>query len=87
MAMTQPFSELKIDQARVRASSWSEQARTMIESVVKLAHGLGLSVCAEGVETSEQLAFLEATSCDRVQGFHLSVPLPERELAGLFQRV
>lgn len=82
-----PFSELKIDQTLIQASSWSAEARTIIESVVKLAHSLGLTVCAEGVESAAQLSFLETTSCDRMQGFHLSAPLSSFELRSFLSRI
>ncbi|MNC67273.1 Oxygen sensor protein DosP [compost metagenome] len=43
---------------------------------------MGLNVTAEGVETPEQLAFLERTSCDKIQGYFISRPIPENEVAG-----
>ncbi|WP_398470197.1 EAL domain-containing protein [Tardiphaga sp.] len=51
-----------------------------------LAHNLGLSVTAEGVETEAQEAFLRAKNCDEVQGFRYSRPLPQREVEYLLAR-
>jgi EAL domain-containing protein (putative c-di-GMP-specific phosphodiesterase class I) len=45
-----------------------------------MAHSLGLEVCAEGVETAEQLAFLYDERCDRVQGFLLAEPMTVEEI-------
>lgn len=50
---------------------------TLIRAVTELAHTLGLTVVAEGVETIEQLAHVRAASCDAAQGFLLSRPMPE----------
>ncbi|WP_207255575.1 EAL domain-containing protein, partial [Pseudomonas sp. FW306-02-H06B] len=49
------------------------------------AHGLSLKVVAEGVETAEQLAFLEAESCDEVQGYLISRPVEAFKLASLLR--
>ena len=52
-----------------------------MRAVIGLAHGLGLPVVAEGVETKEQLAFLTAESCDEVQGFLIGRPKPIADYA------
>jgi EAL domain-containing protein (putative c-di-GMP-specific phosphodiesterase class I) len=49
---------------------------------VTIGHDMGLNVTAEGVETMEQLAFLERTRCDKIQGYLISRPIPEHEVAG-----
>ncbi|WP_051229176.1 putative bifunctional diguanylate cyclase/phosphodiesterase [Paludibacterium yongneupense] len=55
-------------------------------AIISLAHHLGLSVIAEGVETDAQLAILRTLSCDAVQGFLLSQPIPSESVPALFER-
>ncbi len=69
-----PVERLKIDQSFVRDMVASPKARTIVAAIVDLAHGLGISVVAEGVETVPQLEMLRAMQCDYVQGFLLGRP-------------
>lgn len=75
-----PFSELKIDISFVRDVCHRDEARVMVETMVLLAHKLGLTTCAEGVETQEALDFLAQAQCDRVQGYLIGKPMPGAEL-------
>ncbi|MGC3981829.1 MAG: EAL domain-containing response regulator [Steroidobacteraceae bacterium] len=75
-----PFSELKIDISFVRDVCHRDEARVMVETMVLLAHKLGLTACAEGVETPEVLDFLAQANCDRVQGYLIGKPMPGHEL-------
>ena len=52
----------------------------MVETMVMLAHKLGMTTCAEGVETQAELDFLEYAGCDDVQGYLISRPVPDDEL-------
>ncbi len=74
-----PFAELKIDRSFVMQLDADPQARHIVDSVIALAHGLGLSVTAEGVETQQCLDVLAAIGCDVAQGYFLSRPLPGDE--------
>jgi EAL domain-containing protein (putative c-di-GMP-specific phosphodiesterase class I) len=71
-----PFSELKIDTSFVRDIFAHEDARTMVETMVLLAHKLRLTACAEGVESQEVLDFLDSVECDRAQGYFIGRPMP-----------
>ena len=71
-----PFSELKIDTSFVRDIFAHEDARTMVETMVLLAHKLRLTACAEGVESPEILDFLDSVGCDRAQGYYIGRPMP-----------
>ena len=71
-----PFSELKIDTSFVRDIFAHEDARTMVETMVLLAHKLRLTACAEGVESQEILDFLDSVECDRAQGYFIGRPMP-----------
>jgi EAL domain-containing protein (putative c-di-GMP-specific phosphodiesterase class I) len=77
-----PFSELKIDISFVRDVCHRDEARVMVETMVLLAHKLGLTTCAEGVETQEALDFLAQAKCDRVQGYLIGKPMPGADLPG-----
>ncbi len=70
-----PFSELKIDTSFVRDVFAHEDARTMVETMILLAHKLRLTACAEGVESQEVLDFLDSVSCDRAQGYFIGRPM------------
>jgi EAL domain-containing protein (putative c-di-GMP-specific phosphodiesterase class I) len=75
-----PFTEIKIDRQFVTELPQSRDDAVIVRSVVELAHGLGLLVTAEGVETIEQLAALRALGCDLVQGYLLAHPLEPQDL-------
>ena len=75
-----PFTEVKIDQAFVADVPYSRDSRLIIQAVTDLAHGLGLTTTAEGVETIEQLRLIRELGCDFVQGYLVSAPLEARTL-------
>jgi EAL domain-containing protein (putative c-di-GMP-specific phosphodiesterase class I) len=70
-----PFNELKIDKSLVIELHRSEEAKLIVRSIVDLAHNLGLSVCAEGTETSEAVNFVRTCGCKSTQGYYISKPL------------
>jgi diguanylate cyclase (GGDEF)-like protein len=71
-----PVDELKIDRSFVATLGVEGPSMAIVGSLVSLAHGLGLTVVAEGVETEEQLTELRRLGCDRVQGYLLARPAP-----------
>jgi len=75
-----PFTDVKIDRLFVNDMVRSNDSRVIVKSVIDLAHGLGLSATAEGVETPEQLAMLRDMGCDTAQGFLIAQPLKAEEL-------
>ncbi|MEZ4417686.1 MAG: EAL domain-containing protein [Gemmatimonadota bacterium] len=70
-----PVSFLKIDRTFVAGLGERQGDTAIVEAVVRLAHALGLSVTAEGVETREQAERLRHLGCDHVQGYHYAGPL------------
>ena len=72
-----PVDTLKLDKSFVDGlGDHLEGDLAIVETVVRLAHTLGMQVVAEGVEEEGQLEELRRTGCDVMQGFHFSVPLP-----------
>jgi diguanylate cyclase (GGDEF)-like protein len=71
-----PIHTLKVDRTFVRDVQTDEGDAAIVSAVVAMAHRLGLTVIAEGVEHPGQLEFLRAQGCDAVQGFLISRPLP-----------
>jgi EAL domain-containing protein (putative c-di-GMP-specific phosphodiesterase class I) len=70
-----PFTEVKIDQAFIADIGRSRDCRLIVHSIAELAHALGLSATAEGVETIEQLRIVREVGCDVVQGYLISPPI------------
>lgn len=73
--------ELKIDRSLVAELTESQRDRLIMKSTIDLAHSLGMSVVAEGVETQAVVACLSLLGCDAIQGYWLSRPLPLEKLA------
>src|SRR5580692_8602405 len=69
-----PFDRIKIDRSFIKQVHTNLQAATIVRAVLGLGKGLGLPVIAEGVETNEELRFLQEESCDEVQGYLLGRP-------------
>ncbi|MCF8178662.1 MAG: PAS-domain containing protein [Sulfuritalea sp.] len=83
---TLPFDYLKIDRSFVAGIEHDPSDFAIVRGTIALAHSLGLSVVAEGVETLQQLALLKSVDCDEFQGFHLSRPLPLTELEAFLEK-
>jgi EAL domain-containing protein (putative c-di-GMP-specific phosphodiesterase class I) len=75
-----PLDELKIDRAFVSDMLANANDRTIVETVIDLAHNFGLEVVAEGVETTEVLDALRTLGCDSAQGFVLARPMSAARL-------
>jgi diguanylate cyclase (GGDEF)-like protein len=81
-----PLDQIKIDRTFIENMTADAAAAGIVRGIIEIAHGLGLSVLAEGVETIGQLQQLRALNCDAVQGFFISRPLPAAGLEDLLKR-
>jgi diguanylate cyclase (GGDEF)-like protein len=79
-----PLDTLKIDKSFVMDMENNKDDAAICAAIIAMAHNLDLKVIAEGVETQEQLKFLEGQGCDQIQGFLISKPLPPEELEERF---
>jgi diguanylate cyclase (GGDEF)-like protein/PAS domain S-box-containing protein len=80
-----PIDALKIDQSFVRQITTTPSETTIVKAVIGMARSLKLQVIAEGVETQEELAFLQAQQCDEAQGYYFSRPLAAPQFEQLLQ--
>jgi diguanylate cyclase (GGDEF)-like protein/PAS domain S-box-containing protein len=78
-----PVSKVKVDQTFVQGVTNIPQDKAIVEAVIRLGHGLNLTVTAEGVEEEQVVHFLKAWNCDEAQGFLFSRPLASRDLIAL----
>ena len=83
---TLPVDAIKIDSSFVRDIGIDENDEAIVHAIVAMAHSLGLSVVAEGVETEAQLSRLRALGCDEYQGFLASPALPPAEFEQRYAR-
>jgi diguanylate cyclase (GGDEF)-like protein/PAS domain S-box-containing protein len=81
-----PIDTLKIDRKFIQRMNSTDNTRTLVESIVGLAHGLGMRAVAEGVETAEQLEQLRAMGCDRAQSFMLGRPASASAIQALLAK-
>lgn len=77
-----PVSEIKIDRSFVTEMDKDENDKVIIRTIIDLAHNLGLSVVAEGVESETALALLRTLGCNTAQGFYLGMPVDAKEFIG-----
>jgi len=82
-----PFSELKIDRYFIGECLKNDEARLIVETVIKLCKSLGLHSCAEGVESEECLQLLRSFGCDYAQGFLLSKPVPADRITAVLSEL
>jgi EAL domain-containing protein (putative c-di-GMP-specific phosphodiesterase class I) len=76
-----PLTTLKIDRSFVQDIATNEYDAAIAGAVIALAHGLHLSVVAEGVETEAQMRYLDGCGCHQMQGYLLARPLPPEQFA------
>ncbi|HVB52834.1 MAG TPA: EAL domain-containing protein [Candidatus Acidoferrales bacterium] len=81
-----PFQVLKIDRSFVSGIRVRPEDSTIVAATLALAHGLGVTVVAEGVETMDQVDFLTRNGCEELQGYLLGRPAPSSEILGLLSR-
>jgi EAL domain-containing protein (putative c-di-GMP-specific phosphodiesterase class I) len=80
-----PVDELKLDKSFVMRMTQDPGAAAIVRTTIDLAHSLGLTMVAEGVETEAALAELARLGCDLAQGYHISKPLPADQLTSWLQ--
>jgi diguanylate cyclase (GGDEF)-like protein/PAS domain S-box-containing protein len=80
-----PIDALKIDQSFVRQISTAPDETTIVTAIISMGRSLNLRVIAEGVETPEELAFLQAHQCDEAQGYYFGRPVHPEQFAKLLE--
>ena len=78
-----PLDQLKIDRSFVSGVEADPDDRAIVKATIDMAHALGLTVVAEGVETREQEDYLRACGCNRVQGYLYARPQPAEAITAL----
>jgi diguanylate cyclase (GGDEF)-like protein len=79
-----PVSALKVDRSFVRDMSRDKNDATIVRTIIEMAHSLGFTVIAEGVETEEQATLLQLLRCEQAQGNLFGRPMPADEFSQLY---
>lgn len=74
-----PISSIKVDKSFIINMASSDEDAIIVRSIIALAHNLGCTVVAEGVESEEVLQLIEMLGCDYAQGYHIARPMPPAE--------
>ena len=82
-----PLDSIKIDRSFVKEMTTNASQKTVVSTIILLAHALGLTVIAEGVETEDQRAQLLSIGCDEIQGYLYGKPMPAAEVIRLLSRL
>ena len=77
---------VKIDRSFVIEIGSDRSAESIIHAILVLSSELGVTNVAEGIETTEQLAFFEGSHCDVIQGYYFSKPITEQEVEIMFSQ-
>nr|WP_288683880.1 EAL domain-containing protein [uncultured Anaerobutyricum sp.] len=80
------FDILKIDMSFIRKIGENPKTKSIVHSIIGMAHEIGIKTVAEGVETEEQVSFLRQSGCDYIQGYYYSKPLPEEEFVEFLEK-
>ena len=80
------FDILKIDMSFIRKIGENAKTKSIVHSIIRMAHELGIKTVAEGAETEEQVSFLRQSGCDYIQGYYYSKPLPEEEFIEFLEK-
>ncbi len=80
-----PVTTIKIDKSFIDKVLEESMERTIVQSLISLAHSIKMSVIAEGIEEFSQLSFLQENLCDEAQGYYFSRPVPAEQFEKLLQ--
>jgi EAL domain-containing protein (putative c-di-GMP-specific phosphodiesterase class I) len=81
-----PLRQIKIDRSFISNLMKGSNDATIVSAIIAMGHSMGLRVVAEGVETEEQLRFLQDLQCDEMQGYLVSRPIPGEDATELLSR-
>ena len=80
------INTVKIDREFINQISIDVNAQAIVKAIIAVAHSLKMEVVAEGVETEDQLAFLQSEKCDNIQGYLFSRPVPAEDFRKLLEK-
>jgi len=82
-----PLDILKLDKSLLRDLNLNERSQIVFENLIRMAHGIGIQVVAEGIETKQQMELIRKLGCDYAQGYYIGRPVSADEViveAGTF---